>query len=198
MPEYFKNKYRIKSARWKDWDYAQNGSYFITICTKDRECFLGEIIDGKMHYSQVGRVAKDELLKTPLMRKNVRLDEWVIMPNHVHAIVVIDNDISSEKSILVETQCLASHHEGTNDTVHALSPPNRFGPQRNNLPSIVRGFKTAVAIYATKQHLSFGWQPRYYDRIIRNDLELNRIRAYIQQNPENWEKDGSNPYWIDV
>ena len=129
----------------------------------------------------IGRVVAMEWLKTPSIRDYVRLDAWVIMPDHMHGIVVI------EKNVTVETRSLASLPV-TNNRTHK----NKFGPQRHNLGSIIRGFKSAC----TKQirgnlDSSFGWQPRFHDHIIRNQRELNRIRRYIRINPDQWnDKNG--------
>ena len=113
----FQNKYRIESSRLHNWDYTSKGSYFITICTKNRQFYFGDCINGKMKLSNIGETAKNELLKTESMRKNVKLDEWVVMPNHVHAIIIIENPVSdavetqgvaSGRGDAVETQCIAS------------------------------------------------------------------------------------------
>lgn len=168
----FKNKYRIEPARLKNWDYSSPGLYFVTICTKGRECYFGEIVNGKMNRNEIGNIVAEEWERTPQIRKYVELDEWVLMPNHLHGIIIINESI-------VETHCNAS-----------LQGPkqNIFGPQKNNLPSIIRGFKsiTTKRIHAAG-YPDFAWQPRYYDHIIRNDDALKNIRNYIQNNPPMWE-----------
>src|SRR5919109_4323497 len=88
----YKDKYRIETTRLKEWDYSSNGYYFVTICTKDRECVFGNIIDGKMELLEIGEIAKQYWLEIPKHFQNVKLDKFVIMPNHVHAIVIIEND----------------------------------------------------------------------------------------------------------
>src|SRR6266702_5532956 len=128
----FKDRYRVESARLKGWDYSAAGYYFVTICTRNRECWLGEVIDGIMRLSSVGEVVAEEWLKTSQMRDNVTLDDWVVMPNHLHGIVVIGHvETHSVETHRVETHCNASL-QGQH--------MNKFGPQRNNLSSIVRGF----------------------------------------------------------
>jgi len=173
MPEKFKNKYTIKSARLKGYDYSQNGMYFVTICTKDRECFFGEIVNGRMILNEIGKIADQFWREIPKHFPFVNLDIYQIMPNHIHGIIEIIN---------VETQNFAS-----------LPKRNTFGPQSKNLASIIRGFKVGVKKYTTKNDIFFFWQPRYYDHIIRNESELNRIREYICKNSDNWEKDRNNP-----
>jgi REP element-mobilizing transposase RayT len=101
--EKFKQKYTIKSTRLENYDYAQNGLYFVTICTKDREELFGEIKDGKMVLNDVGKIVQDEWLKTPIIRPNVFLDAWVIMPNHLHIIVEIINPVETPRWGVLET-----------------------------------------------------------------------------------------------
>ena len=178
----FKNKYRIKSTRLKYWDYSSNGAYYITICTKNRECYLGDIKNGEMKLSVIGEIVSDEWIRTKQIRKNVELDEWVIMPNHLHGIVIIDNDYVGCN---VET-----HGHASLQTKPQTEHTNMFGPQSKNLSSIIRGFKGST----TKQiHLAgfhdFAWQPRFHEHIIRNKKELNRIHTYIKNNPLKWELD---------
>ena len=87
----FRDRYRIESTRLPGWDYASDGVYFVSICTRDRECFLGAVVDGEMVLSAVGLIVAEEWLKTAQIRKNVSLDEWVVMPNHLHGIIYIHN-----------------------------------------------------------------------------------------------------------
>jgi len=177
MSELFKNKYRIKSTRLEHWDYSSNGAYFVTICTKNRINYLGKIINGKMELSEIGGIVYFEWGNTEKIRTNVLIDEFIVMPNHIHGIVIIENET------VVETHCNASLR-GIN------TPINKFGPQSNNLSAIVRGFKGATT---NKIHSvgfnNFAWQSRFYERIIRNENELNRTREYIINNPIKWEFD---------
>ncbi len=172
--ELFREKYRIKSTRLPNWDYSADGYYFITICTKNRELFFGNVQNGIMGLNELGCIACEQWVKTAQLRKNVKLDEWVIMPNHMHGIVIIDTP--------VEMHCNAS-----------LRGNNQFGPQRNNLASIVRGFKSSVKRICNKNNIPFTWQTRFYDHIIRNEESLNKIRQYILNNPWKWEMDRNNP-----
>ena len=91
----FKNKYKIKSIRLKDWNYSSNGAYYITICTKNRECLFGNIIDEKMMLNNIGEIIKQCWYNLPNHYENCKLDEFVIMPDHVHGIIIIDNDHKS-------------------------------------------------------------------------------------------------------
>jgi putative transposase len=98
----FKDRYRAESSRLKGWDYSAVGYYFVTICTRNRECWLGEVANGIMRLSSVGEIIAAEWQKTSSLRENVTLDEWVVMPNHIHGIVCINNPAP------VETHCNAS------------------------------------------------------------------------------------------
>ena len=178
----YKNKYRIESTRLRHWDYGENGYYFITICVKNRECLLGSIKNGEMILSEIGRIAYQCWQEIPVHFPFVRLDKFVIMPNHVHGIIVIDKPLNMN----VETQNLAS-----------LQINNRFGPQSKNMASIIRGFKIGVKKLITMENSRdtkfcvsvFQWQSRFYDHIIHNEAELHKIREYIVNNPLNWEAD---------
>ncbi len=92
MKDKFQDKYRIESTRLKNWDYGWNGSYFITICTKNREIFFGNIVNNEMHYSEIGEIAKKYWQEIPDHFPFVVLDVYVVMPNHMHGIVIIDKD----------------------------------------------------------------------------------------------------------
>jgi len=183
----FQEKYRTESHRLTGWDYSQDGFYFITICTQNRENIFGEIRNGKMQLSEIGKIVEEEWQRTEKIRRNVKLDAFVVMLNHLHGIVIIDNVLESKN---VETHCnafLQKQNSGQNYK-------NKFGPQSNNLSAIIRGFKSAVTkrIHQIQPALDRVWQPRFHDRIIRDEDELNRVRDYIWQNPENWGKDEEN------
>ena len=180
-PEKFHGKYRPQSNRLKGYDYASEGAYFITICCKDRESLFGEILDGKMVLNDLGKIAYQEWEKTEKIRKNIYVDEFVVMPNHVHGILVIDES------------------EICRDTVHRVSTGpqiQQFGkPTKNSIPTIIRSYKATV----TKQIHEKGflldqkiWQSNYYDRIVRSEDELYRIQEYIIRNPEKWDEDRNN------
>mgnify|MGYP000168028279 CR=1 FL=1 len=108
--EKYKDKYSTKSSRLTGWDYSTDGAYFITICAKDHQCFFGRIINKKMHLNEIGKIAKKEWIKTAEIRNNIQLDEYVIMPNHIHGILWIYNN---KPMATVETHCNASLHKNT-------------------------------------------------------------------------------------
>jgi REP element-mobilizing transposase RayT len=178
--ELYKNRYRIKSTRLSVWDYSSNGYYFVTICTKNRESYFGEIIEtqnlASLQMTKIGKIAENYWLEIPNHFPFVVLDKFVIMPNHIHGILAIDHpDVETQH---VETQNLAS-----------LRKQNTFGPQSKNLASIIRGFKIGIKKYASMNNIAFAWQSRFYEHIIRTDKDLNRIRQYIIDNPGNWKTD---------
>jgi REP element-mobilizing transposase RayT len=168
----FKNKYRIESARLQGWNYTTPGYYFVTICTKHKRHFFGKIRNGVMYFSPIGRIAADELRRTAIMRDHVVLDAWVIMPDHIHGIIGITND---DEPPVVETHCDAPL-------------PKRLR-SCDNLSNIIRGFKSSVTKRVRMAgHRDFAWQTRFYDRIIRDENALNRVRIYIKNNPAKWRQ----------
>jgi putative transposase len=173
----FRFLYRLQSARHPFRDYGLPGSFFVTICTKFRLPYFGTITDGRMDLSPVGKIAAFELSKTMKIRDNVVFDTWVIMPNHIHAIIRI---LPASGVVGVETHRDASLRK------------NRFGPQSDNLPAIVRGFKSAVKKWTNLYGLDFRWQSRYHDHFVRNDGELERIRWYVRNNARVWGSDSLN------
>jgi putative transposase len=109
----FKNKYRIESTRLRGWDYTRNGYYFVTICTKNGEHCLGTVCDQQVQLSPIGEIVAEEWQKTPQIRPNVRLDAWVIMPNHLHGILIIDNGALVETARRAVSTTLPSNSLGS-------------------------------------------------------------------------------------
>lgn len=193
----FKNKYRIPSTRLRNWDYGWNAAYFITICTQNRECFFGTISEKTMILSDIGKIAQKCWLEIPSHFPFVELDAYVIMPNHVHGIIIInktdvENDVDEpnvNRGTSVETQNIASLQPSPPPSPPPSPSKNIFGAQSQNLASIVRGFKIGVTKNARMIDLNFQWQARYHDHIIRNDASYQRIQQYIENNPANWSED---------
>jgi len=166
-------KHRRRSIRLREYDYAQAGAYFVTICTQHRECLFGEVVDGQARLSMPGEVVAAEWLRSARIRGEIELDAFVVMPNHVHGIVVI-RDV------------------GAHGRAPLPSPPHR--PPRS-LGSFVAGFKSA----ATKRINAIrgtpglpGWQRNYYEHVIRDEDDLDRVRRYIAENPLRWDEDPEN------
>jgi len=201
MTDKYQNKYRISSARLYNWDYGANGAYFITVCTHNRVHYFGDIINGKIQLSKIGKIVNAEWLKTFDMRPDMNLimDEYVIMPNHFYAIIIIgENQYNTERYDIRDTQHDTQHDTQCDtqcrDAMHCVSTDtniakNKFGPQSKNLASIIRGFKIGVTKNARQIHADFAWQSRFYDHIIRNNESYHRIQNYIINNPMNWNKD---------
>ncbi len=188
-----------RSIRLKNYDYTSQGAYFITIVTQNREHFFGEIINGSMHLNECGKIAQHCWLDIPNHFPNTQLDEFVIMPNHVHGIIYInDNDFIGEYD--VGANDVGVYDVGGNDVgvydvgANNNSPlPKRPRGTSKTIGSIVRGFKIGVTKWF-RQHTNIYnvWQRNYYKRIIRNDFELKNIRQYIINNPSNWQQNHEN------
>ena len=204
----YKGKYRIPSNRLRGYDYGANGCYFVTICTKNKEHYFGEILNGELQPSEIGEIAQSEWWKTKELRldMNLILDEFIVMPNHIHGIIVIgENEHNTQCAD--EIQCgnaigrdaLCGNAIGR-DALQCVSTDmqcteqykNKFGAQSKNLSSIIRGYKTAVTTYARRNNIVFAWQERFHDHIIRNHEALVNIRGYIFNNPSNWNEDELN------
>ena len=164
--------------------------------------YFGDVVDGKMVLSEIGEWTVKQIEQTAMIRQNdVEIPLFVVMPNHVHLIVVYNHvfprrdasNASADKTSADKTSDnVPTDARGITDArgvADARGASLQFGPQSGNLPSVVRGIKSAVTKYAIEHDISFAWQPRYHDHIIRNQLEMNRIVHYIQNNPMKWGLD---------
>lgn len=152
--------------------------------------FFGDVVAGKMRLSEIGKIAEKFWLEIPGHFPFIKLNKFIIMPNHIHGIIEIDNEtVGAQNFVRLQTA-------GTQNLAFLRDERgeyrNKFGPQSKNLSSIIRGFKIGVTKYAKNNNIIFAWQARFHDRIIRNSDELNRIRQYIIDNPEQWELDRNN------
>ena len=193
MCPYFRNKYLIGSKRKIGFDYAKPGKYFITICTKDKIPDFGKIENGNIVLSEIGTILKNEWLNTPSVRPdmNITLDEFVIMPDHFHAIIIIGKNQYNQNH---GNNGYHNHGNRCKNAMHGVSTTksqnnfhNTFSPQIKNVASIIRGVKSAVTTSAKKLKMDLYWQPRFYDHIIPDKTALERIRNYIRANPEKWK-----------
>ncbi len=173
MADKYQDTYRAQTIR-ASWHNYDGGIYFITICTKNYRHFFGEIAHHVMNLSSIGKCAKECLNAIPNHFPHVEIPLSVVMPNHIHCILVIKDPHLEKK------------------TISSMRPHNEFGPQSMNLASVIRGFKIGVKKYAIKAGLEFDWQPRYYDHIIRNLNDWNRIATYIENNVGRWDQDKLN------
>jgi len=176
-PPLFRNRFRIPSARMPGRDYGV-GWYFVTICTHGRAEWFGDVCDQTLYLSDIGWVVNDEWQRTATLRPYVNLGEYVIMPNHIHAIISI-GEYDDERDTDVETPR------------RGVSTKQRTKHwQPGCLGAIINQFKRACTVRIRAMgHVDFQWQPRFHDRIIRDLDEGNRIREYIWLNPMKWPRD---------
>jgi putative transposase len=172
-----------RSIRLKGFDYSQAGAYFVTICTQNRECLFGEIVDKEMILNDPGRMVEKWYRELENKFANIVCDQCAIMPNHIH--FVIQTGVGADLRVCPDTD------EQTSGGEHIGSP----------LQTVIQWFKTMTTneyIRGVKQHswTPFPgklWQRNYYEHVVRNNNELNRIREYIMNNPLQWEMDRENP-----
>lgn len=189
----FKDKYRIDTARawWHDYD---GGAYFITICTKDREHCFGEIEDGEMVLSEIGEYTRQCIEQASQHNPYAEIPLYVIMPNHLHLIVFIVETVHAPSP---QTQ----NNDEISETVAPSLQPNRWkndtvdeemqfiSKQKKRLSVAIGNMKSAVTYFANQNAIDFAWQTRFYDRIVRDQPEMNRIATYIENNVANWKDD---------
>lgn len=184
-----------KSNRLSGFDYTQNGMYFVTICAFNRACIFGDIVKGETHLNAIGEIVAEEWVKTSAMRHNVELGEWVVMPNHLHAIVMIDDGNQNCRGDLRSPfyQCdygaMPKHYLYSNKGDRQVAPT---GPRTKSMGAIIAGFKSAVTKQVNILRQMPGlplWQQNYHDHIIRDENDYNRICEYIRTNPLRWELD---------
>ena len=208
-------------ATWHDYN---GGRYFVTFCTKNHELYFGDVVDGRMELSEIGNYALQCIEKIPEINDNVAVPEFVVMPNHIHMIVIIDNPIerpddeqlsqfdqrlpqwdsptAKNGNMMHDSGAVGlSYHGSRNHDSHWEEPviddfqldKNEEMQRRSHccgrLSRIVGQYKSAVTKYANEHDISFVWQPRFHDHIIRNWTEMNHIAQYIQNNPMKWEMD---------
>ena len=164
----YQNKYRIESTRLNVCDYSNPWWYYVTVNTKNHIEYFEQISNGKVSLNELGLITKNRWEDIPEHFPNIELDYFVIMPNHLHGIIII------------------------NPTVE--TPERTSLPQKITLGQIINQFKGSVKRWANKNNYSnLSWQPRFYDHIIRNEKELYNIRKYIEQNPLKWDIEKNNP-----
>ena len=179
------------STRLKSYDYSSAGGYFVTICAYQKEHLFGNIINGQMVSSAIGEIPEKYWLEIPEHFRNVSLDEFVIMPNHIHGILFITNNMDGES---------VSGTVGTDYNLSLQKSLKSHNPKQSkfqnvipkSLSYIIATFKAAVTRNTHKTNNPFAWQSRFYDHIIRSEGELKRIRQYIINNPLKWEFDREN------
>jgi len=166
--------HRRRSIRLRDYDYSQQGAYFVTVCAWNRECLFGDVVQGEMRSNEYGRIVENEWRRTSTVRSNVETDDFIEMPNHFHCILVINE----RRGVL------------------QYAPTNELRSPSQTIGAIVRGFKSAVTKSFNTIRATPGipvWQRNYYEHIIRDENDLARIRQYVADNPMTWADDKNNP-----
>ena len=174
-----------RSIRLPEHNYTQTGAYFVTICARGRERLFGQIVGDEMRLNETGRIVQACWHEIPIHFPHVELDAFVVMPNHVHGI------------ILIVAEPVGATHASPLPPTHA-SPLQGHprGPKRGSIGAIVGSFKSAATKHINELRDAPGppvWQRNYYEHVIRNETELARIRDYIQTNPIRWALDRENP-----
>lgn len=221
---YDPTRHHRRSIRLKGYDYSQPGAYFITMCTQDRACLFGEVVDGKMRLNDAGRMVEKWWVELNRKFPGVQTDAYIVMPNHFHGIIVI--------TVGADLRVCPYADDGTD--AHGVGADLRVCPHPNGgtgapqpgahvsgahvsgahasgahagapLPEIVQWFKTMTTNEYIRGVKTLGWPPfrgrlwqrNYYEHIIRDDESLNRIRRYIAENPLRWRLDRENPHRVD-
>lgn len=188
-------KPRRRSQRLHDYDYSQAGAYFVTACTQGRVCRFGSIANGEMGLNDAGRMIESVLYSLPDRFPNVEFDAHVVMPNHVHAIILL-----SDSRLRRGESCILPGGEGDHKDRH-YAPSAARGTQRGSLGRVIQALKsltTNAYIRGVKLH---GWPPfpgrlwqrNYYEHVIRNENDLFNTQQYIENNPLRWDMDDENP-----
>ncbi|MBI5295644.1 MAG: transposase [Chloroflexi bacterium] len=200
-PKFDPQQHHRRSIRVKGYDYTEPGAYFVTIVTYRRDPLFGKIENGIMLLNDFGKIADECWRAIPEHFPTVELGVHMIMPNHVHGVIGIRADVSISNGIVAQ-------HVGATDADNDMDLTRRgaiyraptdnveqFGkPIKGSLPTIVRTYKAAVTRIIAREHNATGiWQRNYYERIIRNADEANRIHLYIEANPAQWDDDDENP-----
>lgn len=175
--ELFKDQYRIKSAR-ANWHDYNHGWHFITICTHDMVCCFGTVEEDVMVLNDLGRKADEYLAAIPIHYPEASVPLYVVMPNHIHAIIIVeDNELPGPR--IMDT---------TEETETGMKM-QIISQQRGRLSECIGKYKAAVTRYANQTGATFKWQSRFHDHIIRNQTDGNAIADYIENNPAKWTLD---------
>jgi REP element-mobilizing transposase RayT len=188
MAKFDPHRHHRKSIRIKEYDYTQAGAYFVTIVTYQRDCLFGEIKNGEIQLNDFGKIADECWRAIPEHFPFVELGTHVVMPNHVHGVIVIRDDDSISDGV-------AAQHVGATHWVAPTTIITRpAGPKRGSLGAIIGAYKMAVTRRIQREHNATGiWQRNYYEHIIRDEKDLQRITDYIEANPLRWDEDDENP-----
>jgi REP element-mobilizing transposase RayT len=204
---YNQQKHHRQSIRLHQYDYSWPGAYFVTICVREKECMLGEIIDGEMQLSEWGRIIHEFWDAIPVHFPNVSIADRVTMPNHGHAIIKIGHDRRGAVAApMVAAPTVAARNDAMSDdtALHGGSMRGETGeetgeetsPLRPTLGQIVAYYKNQTTKRINELRGTPGvpfWQRNYWEHVVRDEIDLNRIRQYIENNPLRWHEDQLNP-----
>ena len=167
---------KIKQYRLPGFNYASNDAYFVTA---GREHFFGKIANQEMIYSEIGKIAVNEILMAKEHKQNILIPDFIVMPNHVHIVLGLQNEVIHEKPEVIDKSLLIPGE------IHSL--------QKGSLPAFGNRYKGRLTRAAKEQGIiDFAWQPKYHDRIIRDRSEYLRISEYLANNVANWDEDSEN------
>ena len=190
MKKYNPDFHHRQSLRLKNYDYAQAGLYFITICVNKHQCMFGNIIEGNMRLNEIGAIVCNEWFKTAELRSNVQLHNFVVMPNHFHGILEITDmdvvhcvDVAHRRGVARNAPTTTERTETKNEYMSSISP------KAGEMGAIIRAFKSAVTKNIRLAGFDFRWQRNLYEHIIRDNVDYDRIDNYIASNPVRWKKD---------
>jgi putative transposase len=186
---YDPEKHHRRSIRMKGYDYSSPGAYFVTLLSHGRACFFGEIKEGIFRQSDIGKLVNDCWLRIPNHFYDIGLDEYVLMPNHLHGIIFIHESLGKGEAFVESIQSDVDMKSAN------ASPLQPRGTQPASTSAIIQNFKSVSTRMVNKRFFETGnkiWQRNYYERIIRNERELNAIRRYICDNTQDWELDIEN------
>ena len=199
MVDRYKVKYRISSARLKNWDYGSNAPYFVTICTDNKICYFGDVKEGEMYLSDLGQLANKYWLEMEKKFPFVVLDHFIVMPNHVHGIINIDKPLSDGRDAIYRV----SNNADNPDAINRVSTVRKIGgvtgsnnPMlHENLSRFMNWYKGRCTFEMRKINTKFSWQPRFHEHVIRNEEDYLKIAEYIQNNPCKWQED---KYYVSI
>ena len=178
-------KYKRKSIRLGECDYSEPGDYFVTICSHNRECVFGEIINDAMVLNSLGRIVEKCYSEIPKYFPNTELDIFQIMPNHLHGIIRIlfeENNGGDRRGLINQTPT-----KERNDRWILMRD------EKTTLGKVIRLFKAKTSFIIHQNNVNFRWQRNYYEEIVRNEKHYDEIYTYIESNSQTWDRDKNNP-----
>lgn len=185
-------KHHRRSIRLREWNYSRSGAYFVTVCTQDRKCLFGDIINAEIVLNESGKMIWKWWNEVNNKFQYVQTDEVIVMPNHFHGIIFIDENTSVGAALCgrpIEHQ----QPDQIKGQPHRVAPTSLFDIMDWFKTMTTNGYIQGVKKYKWEPFPGKLWQRNYFDRIIRNETELNKIREYILNNPLKWELDKENP-----